>query len=129
MRQNLKVVMLIACCLSVLSQSSWGSEQVQPEGILNPLCSPCKTLCEKTLKLIPAATVADMKCPVFGTLFSTTCEAISAEGGPIGASVCFSGGIVAGKVCEEIYGSPHALIEDSSGAAKHICKGIKFCKK
>lgn len=127
MRRYLKVVVLILCFLSVLPQSSWSSEEVQVEGILDPLCNPCKTLCEKTLKSIPAATVADMKCPAFGTLFGTTCEAISGESGPVAAVLCFSGGIVATKVCEEIYGSPHELINDSHGAAKHICKGIKLC--
>ncbi len=128
MRQHLKVIVLMLCIFSVLPQSSWSSENVQLDGILDPLCSPCKTLCEKTLKLIPAATVADMKCPAFGTVFSTTCEAISGESGAVGATLCFSGGFVASKVCEEIYGSPHQLIQDSHGAAKHICNGVKLCK-
>ena len=120
------VVLFVFCFLSVLPQTSW-SEEGQVDSFLSP-CGPCKTICKKTLEAIPAATIADMKCPALGTVFGSVCEGLSGEGGPISAAVCFSGGIVSTQICETVYGSPKQMIEDAGGAAKHICKKAKFCK-
>ncbi len=131
MRLYLKVVVIVAfvmCFLSVLPHNSWSNEEEKftPEGILDPLCDPCKKLCKATLKAIPISN--DMKCNSFGTLFSTICEVESGGTGPEAAVLCFASGAVTTKICEEYYGSPQKLIQDPGGAAKHICKGVKLCR-
>jgi len=127
MRQNVMAGVLVLCFLSFLAQVSWSNEegQYEPEDITHPLCGACKELCKKTVEVMPIP--QGLGCIPFGTVFSSTCEAISGES-PASSVLCFAGGGVAKQVCQANYGSPHEVQKDPRGAAKLICKGVKLCK-
>ncbi len=125
MRRCLICVLFVFCFLSILLQNAWSNEE-GAEGILDPLCSPCKALSEKTLTTM--TTKEGLTCLAFSTLFGTTCELLSG-GNAAGAVLCTTSGVAVQGVCEYEYGgSPQRVKDDAHEASKKICKKVKLCK-
>lgn len=121
MRRYLMVVVIVLSFLSVLPKISWSHEV---EGLLDPLCGPCELLGKKTIEAIP--TSDKMSCLVFGEAFGSVCSALAGENPA--AVLCVVGGGLADQTCQ-VYGSPDGVKKDPGGAAKHMCKKIKLCRK
>lgn len=123
MKRYLSVAAFILAFLSVFlifTEVSWGKE----EGILDPLCGPCKKVFKEVLELMQEPP----SCLAVDAAFDGICELVAGEDDPVMAVYCVAGGVAAGKVCDEM-GGPHKMLLDPGGAAKKICKKVALCYK
>lgn len=117
-------VVVVFCFAGIVPHVGWSNGEA-PEGILDPLCTPCKALCEKTI--LTMTTKEGMTCLGFSATFSAVCDGLSG-GNAAGMALCTTGGVALQGVCVEKYKTPQNVKDNAHEASKDVCKKIKLCK-